>query len=78
MQRLYKQFGIYNLFCPLRPNGSYRLDMQVFEEKQVLKMLCELARHEGWENFNTVTINGKPLDKFDAENEKSLVNTGVW
>jgi hypothetical protein len=44
---IYKRFGILNLFNPHRPNGSYRLDMAIFEERIVCKMLLELAKAEG-------------------------------
>jgi hypothetical protein len=44
MQKLYRQFGILNLFCPFRPNGSYMLNLAIYEERIVCRMLCELAR----------------------------------
>ena len=51
MRDVYSSFGILNLFCPFRPNGSYLFNMDVFEERLVCKMLCELAKGEGWANF---------------------------
>lgn len=36
-----------NLFNPFRPNGSYRLNLSVYEEKVVCKILIELAKQEG-------------------------------
>lgn len=47
IQSLYKRFGIINLFNPFRPNGSYRLDLSIFEERIVSKILIELAKQEG-------------------------------
>ena len=47
MGALYKQFGILNLFCPFRPNGSYLLKLHIYEERIVAKMLCELTLKEG-------------------------------
>lgn len=47
IREIYKRFGILNLFNPHRPNGSYRLDMGIYEEKIVCKMLLELAKAEG-------------------------------
>jgi hypothetical protein len=41
---IYKRFGIINLFNPYRPNGSYRLDLSVYEERVVCKILLELAK----------------------------------
>jgi hypothetical protein len=48
IREIYKRFGILNLFNPHRPNGSYRLDLSIFEEKIVCKMLLELAKWEGF------------------------------
>lgn len=47
IKEIYKRFGILNLFNPHRPNGSYRLDMSIFEERIVCKILLELAKAEG-------------------------------
>ena len=44
MKALYDRFGILNLFNPLRPTGMYRLDLAIYEERMVCKMLCDLAR----------------------------------
>ncbi len=41
---IYKRFGIINLFNPFRPNGSYRFDLSIYEEKIVCKILMELAK----------------------------------
>jgi len=32
IREIYKRFGILNLFNPFRPNGSYRLDLSIYEE----------------------------------------------
>jgi len=47
IMNIYKRFGIINLFNPFRPNGSYRLNLSVYEEKVVCKILLELAKAEG-------------------------------
>ena len=44
IKALYSRFGILNLFNPHRPNGSYRLDLALYEERTVLKLLFELAK----------------------------------
>jgi len=62
MMELYEAFGILNLFCPQRPDGSYMLKLNIYEEKTVCKMLCELARSEGWSNFSATKMNGKNLE----------------
>jgi hypothetical protein len=33
MRDVYQSFGILNLFSPFRPNGSYLLKVEIFEEK---------------------------------------------
>ncbi len=48
IRAIYKRFGILNLFNPFRPNGSYRLDLSIYEEKTVCRMLMELAKVEGY------------------------------
>lgn len=45
---IYRRFGIINLFNTYRPNGSYRLDLKVYEERIVCKILLELAKAEGF------------------------------
>ena len=56
---IYKRFGILNLFNTFRPNGSYRLDLSIHEEKTVCKILFELAKVEGFGQMTNVTLNGK-------------------
>lgn len=64
---LYKKVGILNLFNPYRPNGDYLLNMAVYEEKTVAKILCELAKSEGWNNMSGLKIGGQTIEK--ASNE---------
>jgi hypothetical protein len=45
---LYKRLGIFNMFCPHRPEGEYVLNLAVYEEKQVAKLLSEIAKAEGF------------------------------
>lgn len=45
---LYKRFGILNMFCPHRPDGDYELNLSIYEEKTLAKILCEIAKAEGW------------------------------
>jgi len=75
---VYSSFGILNLFCPFRPNGSYLLKMNLFEERLVCKMLCELAKSEGWANFTLVKIDGKPKEGINAEYLSNLPVTGTF
>ena len=67
MQSLYKQFGILNLFCPFRPNGSYLLKLHEYEERIVTKMLCELTMKEGVNFMQPIKVNGKPMEKMTRE-----------
>ena len=79
MQALYRQFGILNLFCPYRPNGTYLLDFSKYEEKIVCKMLCELARKEGLAtNMTNIKFNGKAMEKLTADFIKKLPDVGIF
>jgi hypothetical protein len=51
IRNVYSSFGILNLFCPFRPNGSYLLKLDIYEERIVCKMLLELSKGEGWANM---------------------------
>jgi len=62
MRDVYQSFGILNLFSPFRPNGSYLLKVEVFEEKIVLKMLLDLCKGEGWGNMTEIKFNGKTIE----------------
>ena len=46
------------MFSPLRPNGDYELNLAIYEEKQVTKILCELARAEGWGWMTEIKVAG--------------------
>jgi uncharacterized protein (UPF0262 family) len=53
---IYIRFGILNLFSPHRPNGSYRLDLSIFEERIVCKILLDLAKSEGLAQMTNVFL----------------------
>ena len=74
---LYEAFGILNLFSPFRPNGTYLLKVEVFEEKIVLKMLLELAKGEGWGNMRDTKFNGKACE-VNGEFAASLPEAGTF
>lgn len=78
MQKLYKHFGILNLFCPHRPNGSYRLNLGLFEERQVCKMLLELSKVEGILNIQDIKINGSTVEKISNDFMKNTPSKGVF
>lgn len=62
IKAIYSRFGILNLFNPHRPNGSYRLDLQLYEERTVLNLLMDLARQEGIEQFTNTTLNENAIE----------------
>lgn len=78
MQKLYKQFGILNLFCPFRPNGAYLLKLQIYEEKIVCRMLCDMAKNEGIANMTEIKIDGKSVDKLPPEFMKKIPDQGIF
>ena len=67
MEKMYKQFGILNLFCPFRPNGSYMLRLNIFEERIVAKILCELTMKEGVNNMTNIKLNNKGIEKMTRD-----------
>ena len=77
VDQLYKRFGILNMFNPRRPNGTYQLELHIYEEKQVLKLLCELAKVEGWQYFSDVQLNGKAVEKMSMDVVKGLPEYGT-
>lgn len=76
--RTYESFGILNMFCPYRPNGSYLLHFELFEEKQVLKMLIDLCKGEGWANMKDIKVNGKAMEKIDADFAANMPDKGTF
>jgi len=78
MAQLYDCFGILNLFCPYRPNGSYLFKMDIYEERLVCKMLLELSKGEGWANMKDIKVNGKPLEAVNGEFLQALPTTGTF
>lgn len=78
MQKLYKQFGILNLFCPFRPNGTYLLNLAIYEERLVCRMLCELANKEGLAFMTEIKLAGKPVDKLTVDFVKRVPEAGMF
>jgi hypothetical protein len=49
---IYCRIGWLKLYNPMKPEGSYALDIgRTWEERQVLKMMCGLEVHEPGENW---------------------------
>lgn len=78
IESLYKQFGILNLFCPFRPNGSYLLNLHVYEERIVCKILCELCLKEGVSFMENIKLNGKPMEKMTRDFARKPPEVGVF
>ncbi len=75
---LYKQFGIINMFSPYRPNGDYVLNMAIYEEKTVAKMLCELAKSEGWNFMTGLKVGGQTIEKANNEVIRQITDSGTF
>jgi hypothetical protein len=75
---VYKRFGILNLFNTFRPNGSYRLDLSIFEERIVCKILLELAKAEGLAFMTNVSFDNKPLETITKEFIDKVPESGVF
>jgi hypothetical protein len=67
IREIYRRFGILNLFNPHRPNGSYRLDLSIYEEKLVCRILMDLAKVEGYAQMTNVNLDGKPIETVNKE-----------
>jgi len=78
IRAIYKRFGILNLFNPFRPNGSYRLDLSIYEEKIVCKMLFELAKIEGYPQMTNVSLDGKAQETVTKEFADKLGDSGIF
>jgi hypothetical protein len=78
MRDIYSTFGILNLFCPFRPNGSYLLKMDIYEERMVCKMLLELAKGEGWSFMTAIKVNNKAMEAVNADFLAALPTTGTF
>jgi len=75
---IYRRFGILNLFNPFRPNGSYRLDLGLYEERTVCKILLELAKAEGYAQMTNVQLNGKGVEHVNKDFIDKLPESGVF
>jgi len=78
IREIYKRFGILNLFNPFRPNGSYRLDLSLYEEKIVCKMLLDLAKAEGLTQMTNVHLDGKAFETINKEFIDKLGDKGIF
>lgn len=78
MRDIYEAFGILNLLSPYRPTGSYLLKLNIHEERQVCKLLLDLAKAEGWANMTNVKLNGKAYETIGSEFAQALPVTGVF
>ena len=77
-KQIYNRFGIYNLFNPHRWTGSYRLDLEIYEERQVCKILLELAKTEGLKFMTNVVLDGKTFTEIDKEFVDKLPEEGIF
>ena len=59
MKSIYQRFGILNLFSILRLSGTYKLELEKYEEWLIAKILFELAKVEGYDKILFCSLNGK-------------------
>lgn len=65
------------MFNPTRPDGEYLLDLAVYEEKMIAKLLCELARAEGFANMTNVKVPGiGVVEKMSQDIARTLPDSG--
>lgn len=66
------------MFSVNKPDGTYLLNLAIYEEKVVAKLLCELCRAEGWALMTEIKLVGKSVDKLTPEIIKTLPDTGMF
>jgi hypothetical protein len=59
---LVTRIGPLNLLNPMRPDGHYRLDLEVYEQWRVAFVLVKLASCEGETAWRGVMLNGQPFE----------------
>ena len=65
MKDIYKRVGILNLFNPYHPDGTYEFNLQIYEEKMMLNVLCELAKREGVKCMTNVLQDKKAVESIE-------------
>jgi hypothetical protein len=66
------------MFSPHHPNGDYVLKLWIYEEKIVAKMLCELARSEGWAFMQNIKLSGQKIDKMSNDVIRQITDSGIF
>lgn len=77
-KEIYNRFGIFNLFNPYKCTGSYRLDLGLYEERTVCKILLELAKSEGFKFMTNVILDGNPYEELTKEFIDKLPSSGIF
>jgi len=54
------------------------LNLGIYEEKVVAKLLCELCKAEGWALMTEIKLLGKTVDKLTPEIIKTLPDAGIF
>ena len=67
MPKIYSSFGLLNLFSPTRTDGSYKLDLSIFEQRNVCQIIMEMVRAEGVTTLTEVKFNSKELPEIPKE-----------
>lgn len=62
---LYKRVGILNLFNPYHVEGMYELNLQIYEERIMFNIICDLAKREGIKNVKNLLNNKAPVENAD-------------
>ena len=75
---IYHRFGIINLFNPYKCTGSYRLDLQIYEERIICLILLELAKQEGFQYITNVVLDLVPVEEVDKEFIEKLPEQGIF
>jgi len=66
------------MFSVFKPDGTYLLNLAIYEEKTVAKLLCELCKAEGWTLMTEIMLLGKKVEKLTPEIVKALPDAGMF
>lgn len=83
---LYCRLGMLNLYNPMKPEGAYELDLSRREERNIVKILAQLAVSEPGDNLPSLQFRWEremdPMPGYELTepwlSEEGLPNKGIW
>ena len=75
---VYCRIGWLKIFNPMKPEGSYELDVSLWEERMIVKTLCTLATNEPGENWPCFSYRYSDNNNTPAEIIPGWSLTSLW